>query len=253
MIKNNRLIYSITDDLGPVQVYENQVLRSLHFGTRARQSAMYPNKPYLLPLSYSRYMLAPLLFIPRVRRVLILGFGAGSLFQYMNYHFKPELDIVTVELRQAVIDVARDYFHLQEYEQDLEINVMPAMEYLEQEHAPFDLVFVDIYNDKGADQTLLEQRFFTQLLRHVNEHGMISVNLWSSHSAAFKQVSANIQQHFPYLLNLPVPNKGNVIVLAGQTPTDLMHPDLMSRAKLLQQQFNTEFPMLLNQLRNYNR
>ena len=251
-MKNNHLIYSTSDSFGPVEVYENQVLRSLHFGTRARQSAMYVDKPHLLPLSYSRYMLAPLLFLPAVRRVLILGFGAGSLFHFFHHYYRPQVEIDAVELRPLVIDVAKRYFHLSETHEGLHLHVQSALDFLKSTSQSYDLVLVDIYNDKGVDRTILDDDFFLLLRQHTRPEGLISVNLWSSHAETFKQVQANMQHHFPHCLNIPVPNKGNIIIIAGaQSFTPTADP-LTDTANALQQRFNVEFPIILNQILKYN-
>jgi spermidine synthase len=252
MMKNNRLIYSTSDSHGPIEVYENQVLRSLHFGTRARQSAMYVDKPYLLPLSYSRYMLAPLMFLPRPERVLVLGFGAGSLCQFFHYHFRPDIDIDAVELRPEVIDVARRYFHLDEQQQDIHIHLQSALDYLRTTDLTYDLIMVDIYNDKGVDRTILEEAFFRLLQGHTREGGYISVNLWSSHPETFQQVQGQIRQQFSHCLNIPVPNKGNIIIVASNQPLPIADPALMPHAAELQTRLNVEFGIILNQTRKYN-
>ena len=252
MMKNNHLIFSVSDSFGPVEVYENQVLRSLHFGTRARQSAMYVDKPYLLPLSYSRYMLAPLIFLPKVRRVLILGFGAGSLFHFFHHYYGTQVEIDAVELRQAVIDVARRYFHLAETHDRLHLHIMPALEYLKATSQSYDLVLVDIYNDKGVDHTILDEAFFQLLRKHTRANGLISVNLWSSHAETFKQVMANIRHHFPHSLSIPVPNKGNIIVVAGSEPFEPSAEPVATTATALQQRYNVEFPIILHHILKYN-
>ena len=252
-MKNNHLIYSTSDSYGPIEVYENQVLRSLHFGTRARQSAMYVDKPHLLPLSYSRYMLAPLIFLPRLRRVLILGFGAGSLFQFFRYYFGPEIDIDAVELRQEVIEVAKRYFHLTDDQQGFTIHIQAALDYLQSTHKEYDLILVDIYNDKGVDRTILDEDFFQLLRQHTHRDGMISVNLWSSHPDIFRQVQERISERFPHGLNIPVPNKGNIIVLGSAHPFAPAGPERMPRAAELQTRFNVEFGIILNQILKYNK
>lgn len=252
MMKSNQLIYKTSDDFGPIEVYENQLLRSLHFGTRARQSAMYLDKPYLLPLSYSRYMLAPLLFREKLSRVLILGLGAGSLYQYFDYHFGTALQIDAVELRSEVVEVAKQYFYLSEKQAD-RIHVQSAYDFMEALTQQYDVVLVDIYNDRGVDDTILRADFFDLLRRAVPEDGFLSVNLWSSHPDVFHKVQALISERFSHRLNIPVPNKGNIIILASDRDRDIHNPRWMTAAAELQTRLNVEFGILLNQIRNYNK
>ena len=72
---SGEIIYSCADEYGPIAVVEEATSRTLHFGSTARQSTMYLNDSVRLALSYTRCMLAGLLFVPPPRRVLVLGLG----------------------------------------------------------------------------------------------------------------------------------------------------------------------------------
>src|ERR1043166_8518655 len=64
-----------------------------------------------LPMPYSRLMSISAIFPTDIKRVLVLGLGAGSIAVYLH-RFVPDAAIDAVELDPGVIEVARKYFAL---------------------------------------------------------------------------------------------------------------------------------------------
>ncbi|MDH5182578.1 MAG: hypothetical protein OEX12_01690 [Gammaproteobacteria bacterium] len=250
-MQKHNLIYSSTDIYGIIEVYQDTLLRSLHFGTPARQSAMYPDQPHILPLSYSRYMLAPLLFIDIPHKILILGLGAGSLFQFFRHHTSAIID--TVELRQAVVEVATEYFQLPKQDPQHNSYVMSALDFLQQSQQQYELCLVDIYNDRGIDETLLDESFYSDISARLEATGLCCFNLWSSHPKRYEQICKLIKQSFPYLLVIPVPRKGNVIILAASYNFMQDELKLREQSQLLEQKYNVEFTMILDHILTTNK
>ena len=62
------LVHCQRDAEGLVEVVETHGVRSLHFGSSPRQSAMALDEPDRLELSYVRAMLAGLVYAPEPRR-----------------------------------------------------------------------------------------------------------------------------------------------------------------------------------------
>ena len=67
-----------------VEVSEQGGIRSLHLGSDTVQSSMKLDDPYELVLSYTRAMMAFLLFRPRPEHVLMIGLGGGSLPKFVH-------------------------------------------------------------------------------------------------------------------------------------------------------------------------
>ncbi|MDH5359018.1 MAG: hypothetical protein OEX03_00580 [Gammaproteobacteria bacterium] len=250
-MQKRKLIYSSTDIYGVIEVYQDTLLRSLHFGTPARQSAMYPERPHILPLSYSRFMLAPLLFIDNPKKILILGLGAGSLLQHFLYHSDATID--TVELRQAVVEVATEYFHLPVDDEQHNSYVMPALDFLQRNGNQYEICLVDIYNDQGIDETLLDGTFFDSLKTKLTNNGICCINLWSSHPKRYLQICELINLAFPHMMILPVPRKGNVIIMAAQYNFMLHEKLLRHKAEQLESDLNIEFVAILEHILTNNK
>src|SRR5512138_3544669 len=83
---DGHLVHRTQDELGPIEVVEDTLYRSLHFGTEPKQSSMLLGDPLALVLSYTRSMTTALLFVPQVRRVLLIGLGGGSLAKFILHH-----------------------------------------------------------------------------------------------------------------------------------------------------------------------
>ncbi len=94
-----------------VEVSEKDGIRSLHLGSETVQSSMKLADPTELVLSYTRAMMAFLLFDPRPQRILMIGLGGGSLAKFVYRHL-PSAHITVVESQPRVIAAARQYFHV---------------------------------------------------------------------------------------------------------------------------------------------
>lgn len=246
------MIHRVVDGHGPIEVVEAHGVRSLHFGSSARQSAMDLAAPDRIELAYLRSMLIPLLFVPRPRQILLLGLGGGTLARFLLHHF-PEADIEAVELRPDVVEVAKGYFKL-EMPSSLRIHVMDAHHYLERrmtEGSPaFDLILVDVFDAEGPSVVLDEPEFFFRLARLLAPRGGVAVNLWSGEGTSWRELQAEIHHHFkgPFA-GLSVPGRGNRICLAlGEAFKKLNLKNLGEDARMLEHRLGVEFVRLLERL-----
>jgi spermidine synthase len=175
-----RVIHCCHDSEGPIEVVESHGVRSLHFGSSARQSAMALANPDHIELPYLRAMLVGLAFVPAPARILILGLGGGSLPRFLLQHY-PDTVIEVVESRAAMVDVARDYFGLSDCA-GLNIRIADGGEYLQQclteGQCRYDLILVDVFDDQGLAPMVMRHDFFAALASLVNVGGVSAVNLW---------------------------------------------------------------------------
>jgi spermidine synthase len=93
---------------------------------------------------------APLLSLPpgRLRRVLLLGLGGGSVARIVRA-LAPSAEIVGVELDEDVVKAARDHFALDAL--DLELVVDDALAFLRRDRRKYDAVLEDIFIGYGDD------------------------------------------------------------------------------------------------------
>ncbi|HDZ16095.1 hypothetical protein LCGC14_0971690 [marine sediment metagenome] len=217
-IYDGTLIHQSVTDEGIIEVVDSGNVRSLHFGTLPKQSAMRLNQPHHLELSYTQAMMGCLLLNPNPKRVCVIGLGGGSLVKFLLHHF-PDCVIDVVEYRQDVVDVSQQFFNVPVYEPRLNIEIGDGYLYVKQRYfnsdISYDLILVDAYDHNGMAASVGVQSFFDACNGLLSDDGVMSVNLWGSERAAFSTTMERIRDSFDYApMILPVENKGNVIALA---------------------------------------
>lgn len=248
------LIHRGRDRDGVLEVVDSHGVRSLHFGTAPRQSAMSLAEPDRLELAYSRAMLTALIFTAAPQRVLLLGLGGGCLARFLLRHY-PDCRIDAVERRADVPPIAHGYFGLPR-DARLTVHIAEAFEYCEAAArklaAEYDLILVDAYDQRGMDESINAEEFFRACARLLRPPGALSMNLWGTHKASLKQSCQLLQASFSgRAFRLPVPNKGNVIGLGlGSALARLNLKDFMAQARTLEIQLGLELPYFLHNLRN---
>ncbi len=246
------LVHCQRDAEGLVEVVEAHGVRSLHFGSSPKQSAMALDEPDRLELSYVRAMLAGLVYAPEPRRALLLGLGGGSLAKFLLKHF-PDCQLDIVEYRAAVADVARRFFGLPE-DPRLALRIDDARRFVRDEaqrqSGIYDHIFVDIYDERGLSASVNEQDFFAANARLLSPSGVFSLNLWGSDRDSFRDSMDLLKGHFgARALRLPVIGRGNVIGLGFGPELARLDPELLrQRARQLEGRLGVEFPRLMKSL-----
>lgn len=247
------LIHHSRDSDGVLEVVDAHGVRSLHFGTSPRQSAMSLTDPDRLELAYIRAMLSTLLFIEEPGRVLLLGLGGGSLARFLLAHYSA-CRIEAVERRAGVAEIAQWFFGLPS-DSRLNIHIADGGEYIEAEarrsEAVYDLILIDAYDHQGMDQSINVEEFFLACARLLNSRGALSINMWGTHNASLRQSTDLLSACFPgRAFRLRVPNKGNVIGLG--LGTEVATPGLKNlnpKARALEIRLGLEMPYFLRNLR----
>lgn len=247
------LIHCARDRDGILEVVDTHGVRSLHFGTRPRQSALALDDPDRLELSYVRAMLIALLFIAEPARVLLLGLGGGSLARFLLTHYQ-DCRVDAVERRADVVQIAHSHFGLP-HDTRLTVHIADAYEFCDTESrriaGGFDLILIDAYDHRGMDETVNAEEFFRACTRLLHPHGALSMNLWGTYKPSFRQSIQLLNAFFPKrAFKLPVPNKGNVVGLG--LGHEVTKPDLHQfaiQAKTAEIQLGIEMPYFLRNLR----
>lgn len=253
-----QLIHECHDEQGIIEVIDTKGIRSLHFGTYPRQSSMRLSNPNALELDYVRAMTSWLLFKRDLADdALIIGLGGGSLTKHLLYHFS-DCRLKAIEYRKSVVKVARSYFDLP-LDPRLKIIIDDGGTYLRQrtesysEH--YSLLFVDAFDHESMATSISNEAFFDACKAVLKKPGLLVVNLWGgSHNAQFQLISAWISRIFNgQILLLPVPDRGNIIVLAfNDCALQYTLPELRVHALALEQHYQIEFPRFLKDLKKYN-
>jgi spermidine synthase len=115
-----------------------------------------------LPMLYHRVMSVAAIFPQDIKRVLVLGLGAGSIPVYLQ-RVLPEAVFDSVELDPGVIDISRKYFGLRETKTFRLID-SDARVFLNRHAEPYDLIFIDAFTGSYIPFHLMTKEFY-QLVR----------------------------------------------------------------------------------------
>ncbi len=217
-------LYRVEDDLGFIVVLQRGSKRVLSFDSYYEQSSVLMSKPYYLFHEYTQLMLLGLLFVD-AKNVTLLGLGGGGLAHCLS-HFYPYMTIQAVELRQAVIDVAYEWFNLPRVPH-LKVYRCDAGQYLAAvEPVSTDIIFSDLYKAQGMSELQAQQDYIESCYKALTQQGWLVLNF---HTLPDKDglVMQSIRRLFSdvYVGNVI---KGNWVVFCGKS-TMLFDDDILSQ------------------------
>jgi spermidine synthase len=236
-----------------VYVSERFGVRSLHIGSDTVQSSMRLARPNDLELSYTRSMMAFLLFVRPPKKMLMIGLGGGSLAKFVYYRL-PDTVTTAVEVNPRVLAVARQYFNVPADDPRFAVVIDDGMSFVERRDVTVDVLAVDGYEADSHVESLATKSFYTACRERLAPGGMLVVNLWGG-DRQFHTLLARIQSSFPAgTLCLPAERPGNVIVFAFKDAPGPFRWSVLTRAATdLEALYGLEFPKFVAGLRKMNR
>lgn len=213
------IIHYRRDALGGILVIDYRKHRILTFDSVFEQSKIDRRNPHLPVHEYNRAMLLPAAF-REPRHATVMGLGGGVIAGALHYLF-PDCDVHAIELRQAVVDVAHEYFSLPRSHR-LHITVGDARTALEDmPENSTDLVLADLYmaDRMSPAQT---QRHFIDLCSHTLGHeGWLVMNYHRSPDQN-SPVLRQLRKHFAAILVF-TSKTNNIVIYASKQPFDAFH------------------------------
>ena len=234
-----------------VEVSEVNGIRSLHLGSDTVQSSMRLDDPYALVLSYTRSMMAFLLFCPSPEHVLMIGLGGGSLPKFVH-RYLPRTRTTVIEREPRVIAIARQYFQVPPDDERFGVLAAEGSAWVAEHPACCDVLMVDGYDGREQGAELSSEDFYASARRALNDTGVLVVNLWSSDSR-FDVYLQRIESVFEAVVCLPAERRGNMAILAfRRSPGKPRWDDLRAAARSLQSTYDLEFMNFVEALREAN-
>jgi spermidine synthase len=217
-----RLVHSERSLYREVLVYEQGGERCMCFTRQCRigrQSCIDLKQPERFTLSYTRLMLAGLLFAsPEPKRILILGLGGGSIPTALKT-ILPDSQVDVVEIDPAVTRVAGKYFRFQDgpnlhvTEIDGRVFVKRAL----RAGQKYDAVLLDAFDHEYIPEHLLTKEFLSEVKGILGPRGVIVANTFSL-SRLYDHESATYAAVFGRFYNLTRENRVIVTRLDGPPP-----------------------------------
>jgi spermidine synthase len=166
-----------------------------------------------LPVTYTRYMTASLMYPKKVGSVLEIGFGGGRTSWYLHRFF-PTVPITSVELDPAVVALAKKHFGIKD-EPNFHLVTSDGRMFLASAKARYDIILIDAYRGPFVPFHLLTKEFYQLVKDRLTEGGVVAQNVEPStmlFDSAVKTMQAVFSQVDFYEAS------GNIVSIAYDGP-----------------------------------
>lgn len=171
---NGDIVHLERDGFGNILVLEDRKHRMLSFDSIFEQSKIALAAPHLPVHEYSRAMLLPAAFATP-GHVTVLGLGGGALAHGL-YRLFPDCQVHVVELREKVVNVARQWFGLPD-DPRLSITVDDAADTVANlSPGSTDMIFTDLYSANRMSPAQAQRRFIKHCCRALTDDGWLILN-----------------------------------------------------------------------------
>jgi len=180
-------------------VYGQGDLVSMTFGYNRRiyTESVYNRRDDVdLPVSYTRFMTAGMIYAKNLGSVLEIGFGGGRTAWYLHRVLGGR-PVTSVELDPAVVELARKYFGIRDEPGFAVVNQDGRM-FLSQTKDRFDIILIDAYRGPFVPFHLLTREFYQLVKAHLAEGGVVVQNVEPS-TMLFDSAVETMNAVFPHL------------------------------------------------------
>lgn len=240
-----RLLDSRESLYNNIFVYGQGDLVSMTFGFNRRiytESVFNTKDDRDLPVSYTRFMTAGLIYAKSLGPVLEIGFGGGRTAWYLH-RFLPGQPVTSVELDPAVVELAQKYFGIRDEPQFRVVNQDGRM-FLSHSKDRYAIIMIDAYRGPFVPFHLLTREFYQLVRDHLADGGVVVQNVEPS-TMLFDSAVETMNAVFPHLDFYP--SDGNIVTV-GYAGDALSVDDLRRSAEQRQRelQLRYDLPAMLN-------
>lgn len=221
-------------------IYSEPPYVTLSFGHNGRlyTESMYNTKDELdLPVVYTRYMTAGLIYPKQIKSILEIGSGGGRTAWYLHRHL-PDVPVTTVELDPVVVELAKKHFGIKD-EKNFRIVTRDGRLFLREDKQRYDIILIDAYRGPFVPFHLMTEEFYKAVKAHLSDGGVVVQNIEPS-TMLFDSATKTIQAVFPnvefYL------GQGNVVTIAYDGPKRALS-DIQAAAAERQKAFKLRYDL----------
>jgi spermidine synthase len=234
------LVERVESKYNTILIYKRGTYVSLTFGYNDRiytESTANTEDPLELPVTYTQFMTAALLYISEQRDILEIGFGGGSTASYLHRHL-PEATVTSVELDEKVVELAEQYFGVKA-EPGLDIVNRDGRLFMMTDGRQFDAILVDAYRGPFVPFHLMTVEFYELARQHLKPGGVLAQNvepstmLFPASVATLMAVFDNVEFYVA---------GGNVVTVAYDGP-QRTEVELRVQGEALQERYGFRYPL----------
>lgn len=170
--------------------------------------------PRRLVFNYTKMSFAGLLLNPDPQRILVAGLGGGTIPMVMRELY-PDAVIDVLEVDQAVVNVAKEFFGYREDERHT-VHVVDARVFIKRaglRGEQYDYVVLDAFSGEYIPEHLLTREFLQEVADILTDDGVVVANTFAS-SQLYDYESVTYQAVFGEFYNFKQAGSGNRIILA---------------------------------------
>ena len=206
-------------------------------GENTRQSVLNLRDRGQLPLPHSHYQTLAAVHAGKLKSMLMVGLGGGSVSEYFLRHVA-ELHVTSVELDPGVVAAAKKYFGAAESARH-KIATGDGRVFLTRNKAKYDVVMIDAFRGGYVPFHLLTHEFYTLLASRLEPDGVAVLNLRAG-TQLFDSSLVTLRRTFKTLEVYEW--SGNAIVLARLLPP-MTGEERIARAEARQAQFKFRYAL----------
>jgi len=222
----------VADDSNTLHNSHQRVL----FLNNLPQSSMYLNDTSESSFPYTYYFHMGFLFNPEIKDVLFIGGGGFSAPKKFLEDYE-DVNIDVVEIDPEVVEVAKEYFYVEENER-LNIVIGDGRQFLLKTEKKYDLIVLDAYSSSYVPFHLMTLEFFNLINDHLKENGVVMSNLITSLngelSNLYRSEYKTIAQIFPNIHVVPTRKNNPPIYIQNVVVIGTKSKDEFSTERLLE-------------------
>jgi len=140
------------------------------------------------------------------KKVLILGFGAGSIVCILQKELQLFPAITAVEHDETILQIGKEYFNTSSYK-NLDIVCADAFDFVATHREKYDLLVIDLFNDCNVPDKFLKKEFIDHCLELLEPKATLVFNFINESSVqkeGFNQVYNYLASKNGEIKNLPL-------------------------------------------------
>ncbi len=178
------LVYAKNSLYTGIFVYKNNSVMTLKFGRQGSSSAQSQvdlADPRVHMAEYTEMAFCGLAYNSDPNNVLVIGLGGGVIPREMR-HYLPSAEIDIVEIDQAVLPVAKQFFMFQP-DEHMKVHISDGRVFVKKQKrrepvTKYDYIVLDAFTSDYIPFHLMTKEFLTELKELLADDGVIVANVW---------------------------------------------------------------------------
>ena len=233
-----RLLAEAHSSYNHIVAVEQGSVRTMYFvvdGTYYIESRYDRSHPRSLDLDYTRTMMAGFLIQPRIRSLLMVGFGGGQISNYL-FDRLPGLEVDGVDIDPEVIRIAREFFGVPE-DPRYRTHAADGRAFIEGSQRQWDMIILDAFRGVVVPEHLKTVEFYGACLECLTPRGVLVANLHDN-SGTYADDRATFASVFPTRYAFESEGGGQTSLVASADPRWVGAYEMRANAHALHEVFD---------------